>query len=195
MIKTQFVKSDDALKKLQARSKQLIKDALMKEKIELSPVANVSQDMKPLIDGIQERLKALEDKARDGPVIATNLEKLTDEQLALLSDLMKEKGGTEEKLSQIAHIVNPDVKLLSESIPKLNCLRLQLMESFVKLYSEEFHTNWKSETVYNNQAFQKAVDDVITYRSNIRRFAQAEGSVPPPIVQPRESSESSCVVA
>ena len=195
VIKTQFIKSDASLKKLQDRSKQIIQDALMKEKIDMNPLRDIPEELKPLINGVQERIKDLMDKARSGPVIKENLQKLSDDQLSLLSNLMSKKGGTEEKLSQIAHIVNPDVKLITTAIPLLNTLRMELMESFIKLYSEEFHAEWKTEMVYNNEAFKTAVEDIITYRANIRRFAQIEGAVPPPTIHPPPQDTSSCVVA
>ena len=113
----------------------------------------------------------------DAPIIQPLLEKLPDNRLQSLIDMLSRgKCGTkpEDRMEQIAVLLTTDIQVIDEYINQLYKFKGEALELFIELYSREYSFERGGTLLLQHDKLLSEAQGVANYRRGIRRMSNPE---------------------
>ena len=170
------LKREDGVRELSKRSLKT-----MSKKLEAYETVNAPPArLLPSIQPIQDRLNDLKGNiSRGDHVILKCLESIGDEKLNVLKQIFSKKGAganTEDKLLKSIHLLSDDLEDIDNFVNYLHQLKAQIVETYVDTYSNHYSVEKTDGYHFNNEAFIKDLEGVVSYRRGLRRATENVGA-------------------
>ena len=117
---------------------------------------------------------------------------LSDENIAKMLEIMEPKSSVrpEERLTQLAHCMVPQLEELDQHTCHINVVRRQLIEVFINQYALDYGVQKGGLLVFNHEAFTKDLESVAAYRKGIRAASGSADAAPQALDESEEREES-----
>eukprot|EP00438_Fugacium_kawagutii_P020775 Skav206939 [mRNA] locus=scaffold1247:181619:182188:+ [translate_table: standard] len=169
------LKREDGVRELTKRSMKVMGKKLESFETVNSPPARLLPSIQP----IQDRLNDLKNNiARGDHVILKCLESIGDDKLNDLKHIFSRKGAganTEDKLLRSIHLLSEDLTDIDGFVNYLHQLKAQIVETYVDTYSNHYSFEKTDGFHFNNEAFIKDLEGVVSYRRGLRRATENAG--------------------
>ena len=135
--------------------------------------------LQPFLQPMQQSLVDHKAKAAAGEegLLKNALDRLTDEQLTDVIEILSKRGRTEDKLFQVAVVMMNDIQRLEVAANHCQKMKMQMVSSFFELYATEYSTEKGTSLVYKNEAFFAHVLATQNYRRGIRQTSSGSAGV------------------
>jgi len=136
----------------------------------------IKKFLRPM-EGKAASTRALVDEGK--PFVKAALEELDDKKLDMIIEILKKRGQfPEEKLSQVAEVVLPEIDLIDKVKVVLQKTKLELITVVADALASEFNIEQKNgDVVFNYAAVVKIIEDMKTFRAGQRHSTSDRGEV------------------